>query len=303
MLTAKEFRNALEAELLISHKALFISAFVSDLGAQFALDSFSYHKKLTIIGRFLPNDFISNASSLEALITLTEHDVTVKILPNLHAKLFIMDERIAFTGSANLTGKGLGLVENANFEGMTRLVVTEQLQAFAKSIADSSIELSKHDLLKMKQLLDSLLHECGKIDIPKFWPETIITKKVKLSVTHFPLSAPFENHVLYDELDGLEFSCLYKTRMNYDVSKQIFKKSIAFGWLKNTLNKYDQGRGLNFGMITAKLHNDLCDSPAPYRRDVKILVANLIAFVENYAQDEISITRPGRRTKVLSLLL
>lgn len=301
MLTANEFRNSLEAELLVSHKAMIISAFVTDLGAQFALDSFRYHNKLSIIGRFLPNDFVSNASSLDALIKLVEHGATVKILPNLHAKLFIMDERLAFTGSANLTGKGLGLAENANFEGMTRLLITEQLQAFAKSIDDSSIELSKDVLVKMKHLLDSLSEETGTIDIPLFWPETIINEEVKLSVTHFPLSAPFENHILYDELDGLEFACLYKTRMNFDVSKQIFKKSVAFDWLKSTLNKYDEGRGLNFGMVTAKLHNDLCDSPTPYRRDVKILVANLIAFVENYAQDEISITQPGKRTKVLKL--
>lgn len=48
-----------------------------------------------------------------------------------------------------------------------------------------------------------------------------------------------------------------------------------------------------FGELTQKLHNRTIKDPPPYRRDVKILLANLLSWINLFAKDFIEIERPN----------
>lgn len=64
--------------------------------------------ELTLVTRGAPDDFASGISDLDALDAVWLLGGEVYRIPNLHAKYYRFD-RIFFTGSANLTGRGIGV--------------------------------------------------------------------------------------------------------------------------------------------------------------------------------------------------
>ena len=64
--------------------------------------------ELTLVTRGAPDDFASGISDLDALDAVWSLGGEVYRIPNLHAKYYRFD-RIFFTGSANLTGRGIGV--------------------------------------------------------------------------------------------------------------------------------------------------------------------------------------------------
>jgi hypothetical protein len=85
------------------------------------------------------------------------------------------------------------------------------------------------------------------------------------------------------------------------VEHSILKKQVAnvrcIRWLIETLQE-SQNQELYFGCLTQALHDDLKDDPAPYRKDVKTLVQNMLSYCEIYLQDKIEITRPNYSQKI-----
>ncbi|MGX2960669.1 phospholipase D family protein [Peribacillus sp. JNUCC 23] len=61
----------------------------------------------TLITRFDRSLFINGSSSIEALKLLKRQGVKILALKNLHSKVYILDESMCITGSANFTKKGL----------------------------------------------------------------------------------------------------------------------------------------------------------------------------------------------------
>ncbi|WP_045521343.1 phospholipase D family protein [Neobacillus niacini] len=61
-------------------------------------------------------EYITGATDLEAILTLQTYGFKIKMLPYLHAKLYLIDEKCLFIGSANFTNRGLGLAKEANKE-------------------------------------------------------------------------------------------------------------------------------------------------------------------------------------------
>lgn len=62
-----------------------------------------------VITRFERKSFIEKASSLDALKLLIENNVKIFALKDLHSKVYIIDNKRCFVGSANFTNKGLNI--------------------------------------------------------------------------------------------------------------------------------------------------------------------------------------------------
>eukprot|EP00493_Phyllostaurus_siculus_P025966 UN26311 len=123
-------------ELLPNCKNLtIISAFMTQPATRWLGQLISNNKpKVQLIGRFTPIDFAKGASDLNALRGCIKNGYQVKALVNLHAKIYQIDHDIIFNGSANLTGKGLALVNNGNLESCSRVNACEQSKAFINKI-------------------------------------------------------------------------------------------------------------------------------------------------------------------------
>ena len=71
------------------------------------------------------------ALSLDGLRVMMSAGITVRSLPGLHAKVFLVDDAIGFAGSANLTSPGLGVGKRRNLEVTVVLSAAQLAEASA----------------------------------------------------------------------------------------------------------------------------------------------------------------------------
>ncbi|WP_077212424.1 phospholipase D-like domain-containing protein [Bacillus dakarensis] len=71
-------------------------------------------------------EYITGATDLEAILALQENGFDIKMLPYLHAKVYMFDDKTLFLGSANFTNKGLGLAKDSNKEILIEKSVTKE---------------------------------------------------------------------------------------------------------------------------------------------------------------------------------
>ena len=78
--------------------------------------------------------------------------------------------------------------------------------------------------------------------------------------------------------------------------KESFRWSNAYLWLLTVL-KENEGC-LYFGELSELLHNAMISDPKPYRKDVKIMLANLLKLTETLGMEEVIIDRPNYSQRV-----
>jgi hypothetical protein len=79
--------------------------------------------------------------------------------------------------------------------------------------------------------------------------------------------------------------------------KDAFLKSKCYRWIVHVLENEDNHE-IYFGNLTNKLHGVLVSDPPPYRKDVKILLANLLDWIENLADEEIIVDKPNHSQRI-----
>jgi hypothetical protein len=300
LMTSHELTNNLEIVIPSCKKLNIISAFVSK-PAILWLEKLVDNSSICIIGRFSPKDFIEGASNIDAVKRCILSGYTVKCLPNLHAKIYQIDEDLIFTGSANMTGRGLALVENGNLEACTQVSPSKESKAFIQMIINASVNLTLDIIDKMQLFIDAI-DSSSSNDVTNIWPDNIMPKITDIFVSDFPIVGPGEHHELYEINSSLEFAIISSEYSNFDIAQQYFKNSKAYRWLKEVLVANKGKRDLGFGQISSLLHDILSDDPAPYRRDIKGLQVNIYQYIELYATDEIEIYAP-RHSQVLKLII
>jgi len=256
---------------------------------------------INLVGRFSPQDFIAGASDISAIRTCLNNGYQVKALSNLHAKIYQIDRDIIFTGSANLTGKGLSLVEHDNLESCTRVNACETSKEFIDKIINASINITVDILNKMEKFLE-LYSATESSTIPATWPNEVIPKTTDMFVSDFPLTKPGETSQAYIKNPSLEFAIIEANKADFNNAQRLFKKSKSYLWLKAQVINNQGNRDLGFGQVSRLLHATLCDDPTPYRKDIKSLQKNLYLYLEIYTSDELIIFVPGQRSEILKLV-
>jgi len=103
------------------HELLLVCPFIKSTVVRGIREILSPQVEVRTISRFLEREFRQGVSDLEAHYWLSGHDgaanFELRRLDNVHAKVFIVDRRIAFVGSSNLTLSGL----LRNFESTVRI--------------------------------------------------------------------------------------------------------------------------------------------------------------------------------------
>lgn len=72
-------------------------------------------------------------------------------------------------------------------------------------------------------------------------------------------------------------------------------------WMMETLQE-SPDQELYFGSLTKALHDNLKDDLGSYRKDVKVLIQNMLSYCERYLIDYIKISRPSHSQKVKLLV-
>ncbi|WP_394210981.1 phospholipase D-like domain-containing protein [Enterovibrio calviensis] len=302
LISNAELKSELEAILPICSHLTIISAFITQSATRWLSTLISANKpSVKLIGRFTPIDFIQGSSSLNALRDCIEKGYEVRALSNLHAKIYQVDENTIFNGSANLTGKGLALVDVSNLEACNKVIACEDSKYFINKIIDSSYELSAKTIDDM-EIYISEIEKINKPELQMTWPEDIISQSNDIFVSDFPLSAPGDLVEEYEVNPSLPFAQIENVSDDFEAASTLFKKSKAYRWLVKTVIDNKSDRDLGFGQLSRMLHEALADDPAPYRQQIKDLQVNLYSYLRIYATDEMEIYTPGRKSEVLKLI-
>ncbi|MHA2938007.1 phospholipase D-like domain-containing protein [Vibrio sp. RC27] len=303
LISNSELTEELEAIIPNCKSLNIISAFMTQPATRWLSQLVEGHyPSVKLVGRFTPLDFIQGSSDLSALHDCIAKGFQVKSLPNLHAKIFQVDEDTIFSGSANLTGKGLALVNDCNIEACNRVLASSDSKEFINKIINSASELTLENIDKMEQYIQSI-EGIDKPELQMSWPEYVLPQCKELFVSDFPLVKPGNFAKEYELNPSLPFAQIENARNDKELATVLFKQSKAYRWLKTQVCNNISDRDLGFGQISRLLHDAIADDPAPYRQEVKSLQKNFYSYLKLYAFDEIEIYLPGRKSEALRLII
>lgn len=118
LLFFNEIKNQLENELKRTKNDIqIISAYCKKAAIKFVNDHIPNSvKRKRLMVRFRLEDILSGASDLEIYNFCCNNDWELYMRLDLHAKMYIFDRMGCIIGSANLTSRGISLMEGSNYE-------------------------------------------------------------------------------------------------------------------------------------------------------------------------------------------
>jgi len=212
----------------------------------------------------------------------------------------MVDKHKYLFGSANLTGKGIGLAGTAsNIECLSceEDVHTEDIALLNSIIRESQI-VNQELVEEMRQQLEEMdatdWHE-QKMEAVAPHPDGIFVNDLPFCASpSYLIQNPDSEEATHDRvIFGLSVGA-----PSLDQLPTPFRKSSAVTWLDSTLHNE-----MSFGQLSHALHNSLLDDPRPYRKDVKVLQSNLLEWVTALLPDSFEVeVPPGRHSQVIRKL-
>ena len=280
----KELRNAEQSVQIIS--AYCKEESIKRLARNIRDDIFD--KKIMI--RFRLDDLIRGSTDFDVAEYCLSSGWEVYFRFDLHAKTYIVDNKRGIVTSANATGRGLAIEQQGNME-MGTLVDIESPDI-------KKIDELYRDAIKLdKVLLEEFRKQYEKIDkqeknIRYTWDINICSRFNPHINSLFSYELPLKE--VYEEGDYIEF--LDMDFLNVYDFKETFRWSNAYLWLMTVLKENDGC--MFFGALSSNLHEVLITDPKPYRKDVKILLSNLLSLIETLNMAEIVVDRPNYSQRV-----
>ena len=301
LLFSREITSAILAELEQAQESVQIITAYCKLKAfmKLAQTVSSSVKKKRVMLRFRLEDILKGSTDFDILEYCMENDWEIHLRFDLHAKTYIVDNKRGIVGSANATGSGLGIGRTANYEMGTIVTIgDDDIQKIERMFSEAILV---DDTLYNKLRAE---YEKGDIESPKGeqnkfnWSKDI-TGMFRPSITtlfsyEFPESSNYMDYidksVLFLEMDD--------GWVKEDL-KNALRWSNSYLWLTKILQENDGY--IFFGGATEKLHSVLVSDPKPYRKDVKVLLSNLLCWIQDLEMEEIKIDRP-RYSQRISLV-
>lgn len=245
--------------------------------------------------RFQLNDILYGATDIAICEYCKNNNWQLYIKLNLHAKVYAFDNLKGIVGSANMTMSGFGIGTYRNLELSTIVNFEENDLNKIDRIFLESTEMTDELYLQMLQQFKSISAESNRRDV--HW-NSIITSCLNNKITIL-----FEDDLPRTRAENFNQSCaqsflgLSKEVTDIVFLKSTFMKSNVYHWLINILEN-ERYNEIYMGKLTVYLHNSLIRNPKKYRKDIKILIQNLISWIEFLKIDEIEIDRPNYSQRI-----
>lgn len=299
LLSSTEFSNKVESAFVDAEDNIIVlSAFIKANALKWMLKDLKA-KSIKVIARWRKHDLICGVSDFEVYQICKEANVDFGISLNLHGKVFCIDNQI-FVGSANLTSRGMALTNGFNDEFGVGFEAGDADREKVTSYLQNVTWINDGLVNKIKLEIESSKNEQNLNE--QIWSDKLnehLSKPIKYLWIHELLFAKPTDLLNFDSRNinhrhDLELLNLGIDDLNIESLIRHFKRSNSYRWLQSILSEVNS---LSFGAVSAKLHSAILDDPSPYRRDIKILVANLYAWFE-ILPTEYEIQRP-RHSKVI----
>ncbi len=268
LLPTAELKRKLALQFVSSQRCWIYSAFVTELGIEHVINSRTISNSDRLLVRCTLSDVLSGACSLSALKTAIGSGFQVRISTALHVKLYFFDS-VLYVGSANLTGKGLALVGYCNDELSTEGVPSARDIEIAENLWSQGVPVDLNRLNLMEDFVSQLPLDSTASYFQ--WPKEIFEEERDLYCSDFPQNS-------------LDDSLRWESRSKLE-------RSNAYKWLLSSV--IESGGSVSFGALSKKMHSDVYDDPAPYRRDIKELLNNLLELVQALQPTELAVHTPN----------
>ena len=244
-----------------------------------------------LLVRFRLDDILKGSTDFSVLEYALNEGWRVYIRFDLHAKTYVVDNKRGLVGSANATGAGLGLVQGGNMEMATLVDIEPQDIEKIEKLFSNAIMMNDELLHKMQKQIAEI--EMEPTTAKRSWDSDI----TKLFEPHIDTLFSHELPDKIELIEGEYISFLDESFMGDKESlKNSFRWSNVYLWLLSKLKEH--GGCMYFGTITQELHKALISDPKPYRKDVKIMLANLLDLIEVLQMEEVVIDRPNYSQRV-----
>lgn len=298
MIDGEELKNQLERALSSSkEEVVFISAYITKSAIDWLIKLVPIGVGSRLVCRLRPSDLLSGSSDISAIKTALDNDIFISCLHSLHAKIYSIDKQVMFIGSSNLTNNGMKIYGSGNDEACVRVPANSHNINFMNTIVDNSTPISSEILDKMRNYVQ--LKKTGGISDQ--WPEEVLPIEDGIWVSDFLWTRPGSLENSQEQIHDFELLCIESIDIADEVLKENLLKSRCVRWLINKL-ELAADYELYFGNLTQILHEELKDDPTPYRKNVKMLLQNMLAYVEEFLPDIIEISRPVYSQKIRLLM-
>lgn len=298
MLTGQELASKMAAQLKDTANFRIVSAYLTYPAIRW-LHKHAENACVTIMGRFRPIDFLKGASNLSAVEAALDSGYEVYMLNTLHAKIYQLDDKSIFTGSANFTSKGLSLCSTPNQEVAVEIPCNFENIAFIDKLFRVATPINEDTFELMQQKLDVYLNESTHEDIEN-WGFDFIDNSNELFLSNLPICPPYIKCLEYKNNPELDFAKVFSSIGNLDSARKIFEKTKCYKWLCYNLETSFQ-EGIRFGELSKLLHDAIKDDPSPYRRQVKEIQVNLFEYIELLSFDKFELHQPGAKSQILKM--
>lgn len=304
LLTGIEIFEGFKTEFQSAERSIFLASAYCTKKAFDGLNSAAplNAEKKALVVRWEPYDLLEGASDLEVYLSAKQFGWRLYINQRLHGKIAVVDDARVIMGSANCTESGLGLLgARSNIEANVKLPVNPEILKWQDDLLKSSVEITD-------ELYELITKEISAFD-PAWKPKIAFSftdsLQQKMKEVHGGLftkdfvwcnspeqlgkqSGDDVNHDL--ELLRLTASA------SREEMRASFERLKIYRWLDENVETE-----LYFGELTKMLHTDLQDDPKPYRKSVKILLANLINWTTFLFPDRFRQERPNYSTKIVRI--
>lgn len=293
LLDTENFRNILSQNIKNCQNEITIySPFIKMSALTWLAEKNQQNVNIKLISRLKVKDIIDKSSDFEICSFALDKNWKIGLIHNLHAKVYIFDNKNILIGSNNLTSNGLGLNKKSNLELGT--LFSPDLKSFdlLKNLTNDIMWLDKKKIILMEDYLKNFDTNLSQSLEDFNWPNDLYKPKSKylLLSSNFPDISPMEHK------SGRK-TFFIDDHIDENNTKFNFINSEVYLWVKSILTE----RGFkNFGWLTSKIHNSILDNPLPYRSKIKSYCKNLFMWIETYS-DEIKIVKHNK-TKSLEFI-
>ena len=271
LIDGQQLKLKIESQLKSSKRCILCSAFFSEIASKWLIENRTSECDTQLLVRGLPSDFLDGANSFKALGEVINRGIKVKFSSALHAKVYVFDD-VLFASSSNLTGKGIALLENHNIEfGLKSRVEADDLEL----INNLWVQGVAVDLELLKKMEDHITNFTDEPQSNTFlglvWPKEWFEEHRDLYVSDFPIDLE-DRDIRWSNLNS-------------------FINTKAFAWIYASVQEKEWK---SFGELSHELHNAVYDDPAPYRKEIKAILANLLTLIAKF-DTALVVERPRHR--------
>lgn len=295
-----ELKLKLEQKLHdVNKSVLVLSAFVKVTALEKLLGNLPKQElDITIVSRWQPQDLISGASDIHAYEFAKKNGWRFFVNPNMHYKIYLLDNELLFLGSANLTQKGLHIGVPGNDEASIQVTPTNIDIERLKQYVNGCCKVNDSLFLDINLALNELKKNSSNNSKVDCWPVKI-QKRLQVTVKHLWVNdllfcSPIKKYEQDSQLVIHDSVLLGTNNWNSDDAKTELLASLrlrpVWQWIVRTVNE-SESKFVRFGEITSKLHDALIDDPKPYRKDVKDFLSNLYEWVRFLEPEELEIRK------------